>query len=101
MSERLEPYDQGYRDGWHDIHVSPVARRKRRRAKDEYALGYGHGRIDGATWGQFEEWSDYRDAPAILEEPRPIVWRRAGSRFVRASGPPMAQDAPLDLGLAS
>jgi len=26
-ARRLEPYDQGYRDGWHDIHISPMGRR--------------------------------------------------------------------------
>ena len=53
---RLEAYDQGYRDGWHDIHISPIRRRKRRRARSaEYALGYDHGRTDGATWGHYPE----------------------------------------------
>ena len=60
-ARRLEPYDQGYRDGWHDIHVSPLRRRKRRRQRSaEYALGYQHGRTDGATWGQYPEWAGVR-----------------------------------------
>ncbi len=47
---QLEAYDQGYRDGWHDIHESSRPRRKRRRQRSqEYALGYQHGRIDGAS----------------------------------------------------
>ena len=69
---QLEPYDQGYRDGWHDIHVSPLRRRKRRRARSaEYALGYAHGRTDGATWGQYPEWADFTSAPRITEAPSP------------------------------
>ena len=60
-ARRLEPYDQAYRDGWHDVHISPLGRRKRRRARDaEYALGYRHGRTDGATWGRYPEWRTSR-----------------------------------------
>lgn len=32
---QLEPYDQGYRDGWADIHVTRRQRRKRRRLRSE------------------------------------------------------------------
>jgi hypothetical protein len=62
-----ESYDAGYRDGWHDIHVSLRVRRKRRQrrseampetseAKGEYALGYRHGRVDGAVHPGCPEW---------------------------------------------
>ena len=56
-TRQLEPYDQGYRDGWHDIHVTHRQRRKRGRLRSaEYATGYAHGRIDGAAWPQYREW---------------------------------------------
>jgi hypothetical protein len=68
---RLAPYDQGYRDGWHDIHVSRRPRRaRRRRASAEYATGYGHGRLDGACWPSYREWwPDFAQAPHIAASP--------------------------------
>jgi hypothetical protein len=75
MSERLEPYDQGYRDGWHDIHISARPRRQRRRRRNkEYALGYRQGRDDGGTHrGVLEWWPDYaRGASQTLHVSRPI-----------------------------
>jgi len=54
---RLEPYDQGYRDGWHDIHVTRRKRRRKRRGRNtEYALGYGHGRTDGDVHPGWPDW---------------------------------------------
>jgi hypothetical protein len=85
---RLEPYDQGYRDGWHDIHVSPLRRRKRRRARSaEYALGYDHGRTDGATWGQYPEWAEFTSASRISDAPEPLVWTRRDGAFHAATWP--------------
>jgi hypothetical protein len=68
---RLAPYDQGYRDGWHDIHLSPRPRRaRRRRAGAEDATGYGHGRLDGACWPGYREWwPDFARAPHIAASP--------------------------------
>jgi hypothetical protein len=68
---RLEPYDQGYRDGWHDIHITRRQRRKRRRSRSaEYALGYAHGRIDGAGWPEYPEWwPDFAQAPSVAHDP--------------------------------
>jgi hypothetical protein len=84
----LEPYDQGYRDGWHDIHVTHRQRRKRRRLRSaEYALGYDHGRIDGATWGQYPEWADFASAPRITDAPEPLVWTRGDGAFHAATWP--------------
>ena len=54
---KLEPYDQGYRDGWHDIHITRRKRRRKRRQRNaEYALGYGHGRTDGDVHPEAPEW---------------------------------------------
>jgi hypothetical protein len=97
---QFEPYDQGYRDGWHDIHISPLRRRKRRRQRsEEYALGYDHGRTDGATWGQYPEWADFASAPRISTFPRPLVWTRRDGAFhaatCPASSPGAAEDADL------
>jgi hypothetical protein len=66
----LEPYDQGYRDGWHDIHITYRQRRKRRRLRSaEYALGYQHGRIDGDAWPEFPEWwPDFAQAPRVAHD---------------------------------
>jgi hypothetical protein len=77
---RLGPYEQGYRDGWHDIHVSRRTRRKRRRlASAEYATGYGHGRVDGAHWPAYREWwPDFAQAPRIAASP---------ARFEAIDGP--------------
>ena len=47
-STQLEPYAQGYRDGWHDRRIRHTKRRRvRRRANREYGLGYNHGWADG------------------------------------------------------
>jgi hypothetical protein len=84
----LEPYDQGYRDGWHEIHLSPLRRRKRRRARSaEYALGYRHGRIDGAAWAQYPEWAEFTSARRILVAPQPLVWTRRDGAFHAATWP--------------
>jgi hypothetical protein len=84
----LEPYDQGYRDDWHDVHISPLRRRKRRRARSaEYALGYRHGRTDGATWGQYPEWADFTSASRIVCAPEPLVWTRRDGAFHAATWP--------------
>jgi len=57
VSPRLELYDQGFRDGWHDIHVTHRKRRKKRRQRSaEYALGYEHGRIDGKAHPDVQKW---------------------------------------------
>lgn len=54
---RLQPYDRGYRDGWHDTHVRHRRGRLRRRRQDvEYALGYDHGFEDGVRWPEYPEW---------------------------------------------
>jgi hypothetical protein len=71
---RLDPYDQGYRDGWHDIHITRHPRRRRRRQRsDEYALGYGHGRTDGDRHPDYPDWwPDFaRAAVHSLHVPRP------------------------------
>jgi hypothetical protein len=84
----LEPYDQGYRDGWHDVHISPLRRRKRRRARSaEYSLGYRHGRTDGATWGQYPEWRDFASAPRLADASEPLVWTRHDGAFHAATWP--------------
>ena len=94
---QLEPYDQGYRDGWHDIHVSPLRRRKRRRARSaEYALGYDHGRTDGATWGQYPEWAVFTSAPRITDAPEPLVWTRRDGAFRAATCPDSSPGAAED-----
>jgi hypothetical protein len=101
-ARQLEPYAKGYRDGWHDIHVSPLRRRKRRRARSaEYALGYQHGRTDGATWGQFPEWADFASAPRITDAPEPIVWTRGGGAFHAATWPLSPPGAAGRAGVAS
>jgi hypothetical protein len=70
-ARQLEPYDQGYRDGSHDIHVTHRQRRKRRRLRSaEYALGYTHGRIDGAAWPEYPEWwPDFAQARRVAHDP--------------------------------
>ena len=76
-ARHLEPYDRGYRDGWHDIHVSPQGRRRRQPARcAEYALRYEHSRSDGPTWGQYPEWREFASAPRIADAPEPLVWTR-------------------------
>ena len=72
----LEPYDAGYRDGWHDANMpgrSRWARRKRRAARStEYALGYRHGRIDGPTHPEYAEWwPDYARGPKTAARQAP------------------------------
>ena len=55
--EQLEPYDQGYRDGWADIHKSRWPRHHRRQDRNaEYALGYRHGRTDGDEHPDYPVW---------------------------------------------
>jgi hypothetical protein len=70
-ARQAEPYDQGYRDGWHDIHITHRQRRKRRRLRSaEYALGYAHGRIDGEAWPEYPEWwPDFARAPRVAHDP--------------------------------
>jgi hypothetical protein len=70
-AQSLEPYDQGYRDGWHDIHLTHRQRRKHRRMRSaEYALGYAHGRIDGAAWPEYREWRpEFAQAPRVAHAP--------------------------------
>ena len=98
----LEPYDQGYRDGWHDIHVSPLRRRKRRRQRSaEYALGYQHGRTDGATWGQYPEWAEFTSAPRITEAPELLVWTRRDGAFHAATWPVSSSGAAEGTRVAS
>jgi hypothetical protein len=93
-AHQLEPYDQGYRDGWHDIHRGPLRRRRRRRQRSaEYAAGYDHGRADGATWGQYPEWMEFTSAPGIAEAPEPLVWTRRDGGFHAATWPPSSPDA--------
>ena len=54
---QLEPYDQGYRDGWHDVNVTRWPGRTRRRQRSqEDALGYQHGRVDGAEHPEAPDW---------------------------------------------
>jgi hypothetical protein len=91
----LEPYDQGYRDGWHDVHLGPLRRRKRRRARSaEYAAGYDHGRTDGAVWGQYPEWRDVASVPRIVDAPEPLVWTRRDGAFHAATWPVSSRSAP-------
>lgn len=68
-----EPYDQGYRDGWHDIHVTRRQRRAQRRARSpEYALGYAHGRADGDLHPAQPDWyPEYARGPLT----RPLIPR--------------------------
>ena len=68
---RLAAYDQGYRYGWHDVHVSSWPHRKRRRERsEEYALGYAHGRIDGAARPEYAEWwPGFAQAPHVVTSP--------------------------------
>jgi hypothetical protein len=86
-AQSLEPYDQGYRDGWHDIHVTHRQRRKRRRLRStEYALGYSHGRIDGAEWPEYPEWwPDFAQAPRVAHAPG------SPARFEASDGPGAVQ----------
>jgi hypothetical protein len=98
---QLEPYDQGYRDGWHDIHITRRQRRKRRRLRSaEYALGYAHGRIDGAEWPEYPEWwPDFAQAPRVAHEPASPARFEASDapgaeqRMERVSGPTAAATA--------
>jgi hypothetical protein len=85
---RLGPYDQGYRDGWHDIHITYRQRRKRRRLRSaEYALGYVHGRIDGAEWPEYSEWwPDFAQAPRVAHQPA------SPARFEASDAPGAAED---------
>jgi hypothetical protein len=89
MSTALpEPYDQGYRDGWHDICVTRRQRRARRRARSlEYALGYAHGREDGGSHPGYPDWyPDYARGPLT----RPDL-----SRSSRGPSPSEPGDEPL------
>jgi hypothetical protein len=94
---QLEPYDQGYRDGWRDIHKGPVRRRRKRRARNaEYALGYGHGRTDGLTWGQYPDWQEF-SATHVVGGPQPLVWTRRDGAFHAATfgdSSPVPQEVP-------
>jgi hypothetical protein len=85
---RLEPYGQGYRDGWHDIHITHRQRRRRRRLRSaEYALGYAHGRIDGAAWPEYPEWwPDFAQALRVSHQPA------SPARFEAFDGPGAAED---------
>ena len=95
---QLEPHDQGYRDGWHDIHITHRQRRKRRRARSaKYALGYAHGRIDGAGWPECPEWwRDFARAPRVAHDPASPARFAASNapgaeqRVERVSGPTSA-----------
>jgi len=86
-ARQLEPYDQGYRDGWHDIHVTHRQRRRRRRLRSaEYALGYAHGRIDGDAWPEYPEWwPDFARAPRVPHDPA------THARFEAVSSPGAAR----------
>jgi hypothetical protein len=70
-ARQLERYDRGYRDGWHDIHITHRQRRRRRWLRSaEYALGYAHGRIDGTMWPEYHEWwPDFAQAPRVAHDP--------------------------------
>jgi hypothetical protein len=85
---RLEPYDRGYRDGWHDIHITHRQRRKRRRLRSaEYALGYAHGRVDGGAWPEYPEWwPDFAQAPRVAHQPA------TPAGFEASGGPGAAED---------
>jgi hypothetical protein len=101
-AQSLEPYDQGDRDGWHDIHVTHRQRRKRRRLRStEYALGYSHGRADGARWGQYPEWADFASAPRITDAPEPLVWTRGDGAFHAATWPLSLPGAAAQAGVVS
>ena len=88
-ARQLDPYDQGYRDGWHGIHITHRQRRKRRRLRSaEYALGYAHGRIDGEEWPEYPEWwPDFAQAPRVAHEPA------SPARFEASDGPDAEQRA--------
>ncbi len=88
-TSRLEPYDQGYRDGWHDIHIAHRQRRTRRRARStEYALGHQDGRIDGAEWPEYPEWwPDFAQAPRVAHDPA------SPARFEASDARGAAEDA--------
>lgn len=87
----LTTYDRGYRDGWADIHISQRQRRKRQRLRStEYALGYGHGREDGAEHPDWPRWwPDYATAPSV-SEPRSLNGLRATER----AGEPGSREIP-------
>jgi hypothetical protein len=101
-ARRLEPYDQGYRDGWHDVHITRRQRRRRRRLRSaEYALGYTHGRIDGAEWPEYPEWwPDFAQAPSVAHDPASPARLEASDRPGAAgrarvvSGPTRARAMP-------
>lgn len=57
QAAKLSRYDQGYLKGWSDVHHSTRRRRKRTRERwPEYATGYEHGRIDGASHPFCPDW---------------------------------------------
>ena len=70
----------------HPRQPAPPTQRRRQRSA-EYALGYDHGRTDGATWGQYPEWRDFASAPRIVDAPEPLVWTRRDGAIHAATRP--------------
>lgn len=108
MTAIIDPYDQGYRDGWHDIHISTRQRRARRRrssetrtteSKGEYALGYRHGRVDGAAHPSCPDWDDGHRAGSVRDLPVGCPWEPRTEALTRGWSP--LADGAMDSGGAS
>lgn len=70
-------YDQGYARGWSDIHESTKQRRKRTRTRpgwEEYAVGYDHGRIDGASHPYCPQWDQVHRAGSLHDLSTACPW---------------------------